>query len=330
MAVHIEEWAVVLMNNMFSVGDAYRQLIPTDRGEAMQEQIYPWNMDGIKENMQNRLPAHEVDPETISNIINMMAVEIQHWVDYSTYAKMTNDERFKGLLNELARAEHMHHLKLMSLLPVPHAPSELVLEGEAAILSAYGLCMSREPDTVISNAFEHIFKDHQQHAEFAAQNVQKGGCDVNTITGGAELSGGRPINEQFMRPADTIWQGNFGGSYDKNNVDPLTLINVDMALAGEVAVWDMYHCAMTNEGDINNCQNFAGFQSVESQHVAILGSIKDPAETPLERSLVHESVEISTYAVLKNTETNEQVRKVFDDLYREDMEQGWLLGQFAS
>jgi rubrerythrin len=102
-----------------------------------------------------------------------------------------------------------------------------------------------------------------------------------------------------------------------------------MALAGELAAWDMYHCAMTNEGDMNNKANFAAFQSVESQHAAILGSIKDPSETPLERALVHEAVEISMYGMLKNSEPNEQARKVFADLHKQDMEQGYQFGQMA-
>lgn len=329
MAMQIEEWAVVLMNNAFNVADPYRQLIPTDRGESLQDQIYPWSMDGIKENMQKPFEPHEADPETLSNIINMMAVETQHWMDYSMMATMTNDEKFKSLLNDLARAEQMHHLTLMSLLPVPHAPVEIVLEGEVAVMSAYGLCMGREPNDSIRDAFMHVFSDHQMHAEFAAQQVQKAGCDPNIFTGGADLSGGRPLDEQFMRPGNTIWNHSFNGSYDKNTVNPLTLINVDMALAGELGAWDLYHCAMTNEKDENIKWNFMGFQAIESQHVSILGSIKNPTETPLERGLVHEAVEISSYAMMRDTTSDDNVRKVFDDLFREDLEHGYLLGQFA-
>jgi rubrerythrin len=329
MAVEIEEWAVVLMNNALNVAEPYRMLIPTDQGESMDKQIYPWDMDGIKHRMQKQFEPHEAAPETISNIINMMAVELQHWHDYSTMATMTSDKKFKSLLSDLARAEQVHHLKLMSLLPTPHAPSEMALEGEVAILSAYGLCMSREPDDSIRDAYMHMFMDHQTHAEYASGVVQKAGCPVDAITGGADLSGGRPLNEQFMRPGDTMWKGSLTGSYDRNNVHPLTLINVDMALAGELTAWNVYHCAMAGETDATNKQHFAGFQAVESQHVGILGSIKNPSETPLERSLVHEAVEISSYAMMRDMEPDENVKKVFHDLFREDLEQGYLLGQFA-
>ena len=329
MAVQVEEWAVVLMNNAFNVADPYRQLIPTNRGESLQDQIYPWGVDGLKKKMEQPFQPHEAAPETLSNIVNMMAVELQHWHAYSSMVKSTNDPKFKSLLNDLARAEQMHHLKLMSLLPVPHAPVELVLEGEVALMTAYGLLMSRESNDSIHDAFMHNFLDHQMHAEFAAQNVQKAGCDPNIFTGGADLSGGRPLNEQFMRPADTMWNASFNGSYDKNTVDPLTLINVDMALAGELGAWDVYHCAMTNEKDSDIKLNFAAFQSVESEHVSILGSIKNPTETPLERGLVHEAVEISSYAMLRDMEEDKRVAQVFDDLYKEDLEQGYILGQFV-
>lgn len=329
MAVRVEEWAVVLMENALNVGDSYRQLIPTDRGEPIPNQLYPWNFDGIKADMQKPLAPHTEDPETISNIINMMAVELQHWADYSALATMTNDEQYKTILNDFARAEQIHHLKLMSLLPTPHAPAELVLEGEVALLSAYGLCMSRESNDAINNAFMHIFKDHQEHAEFAAKVVNSAGCDASTITGGADLSGGRALKDQFMKPSDTMWGGKFGGSYDRRNADPVTLINVDMALAGERFAWDVYGCAMVNEGVEDSKQNFAAFQCIEGQHVAMLGSIKDPSETPLERGIVHEAVEISTYGMLMRSETNTEVKKVFEQLYKEDLEQGYILGQLA-
>lgn len=239
------------------------------------------------------------------------------------------DEGLKELLLKLARAEEVHHLKLMSLLPKPHDASELVLDGEVAILSGYGQLIDREPNEGIRDAFFHMFQDHLMHAEYAAGIVNQKGCDPNTFTMGADLSGGRPLSQQFMKPEKGVWQGQYGGSYDKGSVDPMTLINVDMCGAAEVAAWDNYMCAMMQTDDQDIRLHYGAFQTIEGQHVAIAGSLKDPSETPLERMIVHEAVEISSYGMMMNSEVDDRVKQVFQDLYREDMEHGRLLGQFA-
>ena len=318
-----------MMQTMMSVSDVYRQFIPSQKGESLDEQIYPWNMDGLKEDMQSPIPIHQGDPNTITNIIQMMSVEMQHWFDYHEYSKWIADADLKKLLESLARAEHMHHLKLMSLLPAPHDASEMVLSGELSLLMAYNMCMANEPNDSVKQAFCIAFNDHLQHAKFAADRVQSLGCDVNAFTGGADLNGGRSINQQFMKLDDTMWQGRADGCYDKNNVDAQTLINVDMALAGETAAWDIYHSAIEHTDDQNVRLNYAAFQSIEDQHAGIFGSIKDPTETMLERSLVHEQVEIMNYQRLMDSEANPQVKDVFADLYREDLEHARLFGQMA-
>ncbi|MHB0999338.1 MAG: hypothetical protein ACYC27_08825 [Armatimonadota bacterium] len=321
--------SVRLMEELQTISDTYRQFIPTEEGESLEEQIFPWSMDGIRQKMNQPLPAHDGDPRTMWNIIQMMAVEAQHWFDYHAYAKMTSNPEFKSLLVSLARAEHVHHQMLMSLIPKPHDASEMVLLGEMALIASYHMAMNNEPNDAIKSAFKHISDDHMQHAQFAVQMVQSKGCDPAAMTGKMDLSEARPIEKQFMRPNDVIWQGRFDGSYHKNDVHPQTLINVDMALAGETAAWDKYSCAMKNTDDMNTRTNYAAFQSIEDQHASILGSIKDPMETILDRSLVHEQVEIQNYGMLMMNETNPQVKKVFADLYNEDMEQARLFGQMA-
>jgi rubrerythrin len=243
---------------------------------------------------------------------------------------MTGDKRLKSLLGEIARAEHLHLWKLASLMPAAHVPAEAVLIGEIAILCGYSMCMASEQNDTVKSAFQYIFADHQFHAEYLAGQVQSLGCDPGTLTGGGDLSGGRPIEKQFMKPEDTIWKGNFGGSYNKRNVDAQTLVNVDMSLAGETAAWDSYLSAAKFETNDEIKTHFAGFSSVEDQHVSIIGSLKDTTETPLERALVHEQVEVQSYQMLIDCETNSQVKKVFQELYREDLEQARLFGQLAS
>lgn len=319
----------MMMEQMQTVSNVYRQLIPSEHGESLEDQIFPWSVSGLKQDMQTPLPAHEGDPRTMYNVMQMMCVEMQHWADYHAYAKMTSDERFKSLLGSLARAEHVHHLKLMSLLPKPHSPSESVLEMETALLTGYNMAIKNETNSVVRSAFSHIFRDHLQHAEFAADRVRDEGCPVDKITGGADLSGGRPLDQQFMKPGDTIWNGRFDGCYSKDTVDVRTLVNVDMLLAGELAAWSGYMCAMENTDDQSLRLNLGAFQSIEDQHMGILGSIKDPRETLLERSLVHEQVEMHNYRMMMEHETNPQAKKVFEDLYREDLEQARLLGQMV-
>lgn len=332
MAVHPQQWSVYSTEQMSRVSDVIRQFIPTESGEPIEEQIFPWSMDGLKQKMQKPIPLHEADPETISNIIQMMCVEMQHWFGYTAMANMTSNEEIKKQLVTIARAEHIHHMMLMSLLPAPHEPVQGVLEGELAMLGSYAMCMANEPNDAVRSAFQTIFNDHLQHAEYAAQKVNSVGCatcNADMMSGGCDLSGGTPIEKQFMKPEDTIWQGNFGGSYDKNNVDPQTLINIDMGRAGEAAAYDLYHCAMSNVSDADVRMNFAAFESIEGQHAAILGSLVDPSETPVERALIHEQVEIRNYQRLMDEERDSRAKKVFQDLYREDLEQARIIGEFV-
>ena len=236
----------------------------------------------------------------------------------------------KSLLGRLARAEHVHHMKLMSLVPVPHAPSESVLALETAILTAYQSCIETEPNDSIKNAFTHIFDDHVAHAEFAATDVQQKGCRPESYTGGADLRGGRRMEKQFMRVEDTIWQGNFDGCCSKDTVDPQTLFNVDISLAGEMAAWHGYHCAFENTSEDKIRMAWAAFQSIEGQHAGILGSLRDPTESMLERALVHEHVEMQNYGMMMDADVHPRLKEVFEDLYEADLQQAWELGCFAT
>lgn len=315
---------------MLSASDVFRQFIPSEHGESLDEQIYPWSADGIGQKLQQPLSADEADPKTINNILQMRAVEMQHWMHYHTFSKMVTDERFKKLAGAIARAEHMHFWKLHSLLPIPSSHSETLLKEELALLACYDRCSQNEPNESVKSAFSHIGMDHLQHAEFAMHQVEKSGkMDVNRITAGMDLTGGKPLDQQFMKPDDTFWQGQMNGVYSKADVDPQTLINVDQSLAGELAAWTGYACAATFESDSSVKSSMAAMSSVEDQHVAILSSIKDPSETLLERALVHEQVEVRNYRMMMEQEENPKVRKAFEDLYREDMEQARLFGQFA-
>ena len=321
--------AVRMADMMQTVSDVYRQFIPSEKGESLDEQIYPWSLDGINKAMKEPFKPHELDPQSLAFCMQMMAVESQHWLDYHAWSEWVSDKELKSLLGQLARAEHVHHMKLMSLIPVPHAPSEAVLSMETAILMAYQNCTETEPNDSIKNAFNHIFQDHLMHAEFAATDVQKKGCDPTTITGGADFSGGRRIEKQFMKVEDTIWQGKFDGCYSKDTVDPQTLVNVDMSMAGEVAAWHGYHCAMENTEEANMRMAWGAFRSIEDQHIGILGSLRDPTEGLLERSLVHEQVEVQNYKMMMDMDINPDVKELFEDLYKEDLQQAWELGQLA-
>lgn len=312
-----------------TVSDVYRQFIPSEKGESLDEQIYPWSLDGIKNDMREPFEPHKLDPQSLAFCTQMIAVESQHWFDYHSWSEWVSDKDLKTLLAQLARAEHVHHLKLMSLLAVPHAPSEAVLSMETAILMGYRSCVERESNDAIKNAFCQIFDDHLAHAEFAATDVQNKGCNPETFTGGADLSGGRRVEKQFMKVEDTIWQGKFDGCYSKDTVDPQTLINVDMALAGETKAWHGYSCALANTEEESIRMAWAAFQSIEDQHVGILGSLRDPTETLLERCLVHEQVEVQNYEMLMDMDINPDVKQVFADLYKQDLQQAWELGRFA-
>lgn len=321
--------AVRMAEMLQTVSDVYRQFIPSEKGKSLDEQIYPWSLDGIKEAMKEPFEAHQLDPQSLAFCMQMMAVEAQHWLDYHSYSEWVSDQQLKSLLGQLARAEHVHHLKLMSLLPQPHAPSEAVLSMEMAVLMAYQYCMEHEPNDSITSAFRHIFDDHVTHAEFAATDVQSKGCPPETITGGADLSGGRRMERQFMKVEDTMWQGKFDGCYSKDTVDPQTLMNVDMSLAGEITAWHGYHCALENTPEQNMRIAWAAFQSIEDQHVGILGSLRDPTESLLERALVHEQVEIQCYSMMHDMDINPRVKEIFGELYKEDLQQAWELGQLA-
>ncbi len=323
MAQMMKEWL------MLSAGDVFQRFIPSEKGESLEEQIYPWSVEGVSRKVEMPLMPSEIDTKTMCHLLQMRAVEAQHWMDYRHYSMMVTDPDFKKLLGQIARAEHTHYWWLHSLMPPANNPSEAVLNSELAIIDSYDMCIQSEPNSDIRAAFEHIKSDHVMHAEYAARQAQSMGSDVNRFTGGMSLSGGRPLEQQFMKPEDTFWHGRMDGVYKKTDVDPMTLVNVDASIAGEIAAWSGYGCAAISEQDQPNRTHFAAFSSIEEQHVALLGSIKDPTETILESSLVHEQVEVQHYKKMMDHITNPRVKAVFEDLYEEDLEQARLFGEFA-
>jgi rubrerythrin len=315
---------------MTSVSDVYRGFIPSEHGTPLDEQIFPWSVEGIQKRFAEKpLSMEELDLKTVVGLIAMETVETQNWRDYLAFATIVTDERFKKLLNSVAWAEHLHLLKIKSLLPSVQNPAGLILLAETAAILGYNAEIQNEPNDTVKSAFQHIVPDHKEHAEFLSKTAEKAGLDVKKMTGGTDFSGGRPFPQQFMKPDDTIWQGHFDGAYKKGSVNPQTLMNIDLSQAVEKVAWDAYMSGISTEQSDDVRMRFAGISSIENEHGSILASLRDPTESILEKALVHEKVEMQFYGALMDAESNPTVRKVFQDLYREDLEQARLFGEIA-
>jgi len=300
----------------------------TSRGRPLGEQIMPWTKSSVfNDEFQPPLSMLEINSVTRNKLLTMRACEKENWLEYHIISQLTDDLVLKKLLWQIIYAEHKHQSALEMLIDPSLNPSQLLLALEAQACEAYRQAVTSEPDGSIKAAYRLLLAEHNEHAALLSEHLTKTGEESILITEELPLSPRRSLAEQYRLPVDNVWHSDANGPYKKETVAGETIVNLRTLIAIEGALVDWQHHlfpSITNEA---LKLLVAQIRRIEEQHLVTLESLIDPTETLLDKLLCLEYTEVENYRRFLEDEAVAVVKKLFQQHYLDDLEQGYLLGK---
>jgi rubrerythrin len=117
---------------------------------------------------------------------------------------------------------------------------------------------------------------------------------------------GRPTAVEHRAPEDDLRE-----HYDCKTADPLTKLHALTITAAENQTHDYYMTIGPMFADPIARQLYAEIASIEEQHTTQYESLLDPNETPLEKWLMHEAMEVYNYLGCMKYETNPRIKEIW-------------------
>lgn len=298
------------------------------RGRPLGEQLMPWTKSSVfNEEFQPPMSTLELSAVTRNKLLTMRACEKENWLEYHIASQLTKDISLKKLLWQIIYVEHKHQSALEMLIDPSLSPNELLLALESQACEAYQQAITLEPDESIKSAYQLVLSEHNEHACLFLEHLKNTGQEPILITEGQSFSPRRPLQEQYRLPVDNVWHSEADGPYKKETVAIETVVNIRTLIALEGALVDWQHHLFSRLTDEALKLLVAQVRRIEEQHLVTLESLVDPAETLLDKLLCLEFTETENYRRFLEDEAVAAVKKMFQQHYLDDLEQGYLLGR---
>ena len=115
--------------------------------------------------------------------------------------------------------------------------------------------------------------------------------------------------------------------YDKNTASPQTKANILTLLAGEQQTHNFYaeHGFMYGSDDLRRL--YAEICDVEEEHVTMYETLIDPTETPLEKLLLREFMEVCCYQNCYNDEIDPKIKLIWEEFLAMEIEHLQIAGK---
>jgi hypothetical protein len=148
------------------------------------------------------------------------------------------------------------------------------------------------------------------------------GTDPNTIVQGkTEILPGRPTIDHHNDPEVVLRR-----HWETNRALPLSKLHVMTLLSGEQQTY-LYYKAHGNQFEHAIARElYAEIGEVEEHHVSMYESLLDPTETPLQRQVAHELMEVYNYFHCLEQETDPRIRQIWDEFLHMELEHLHLWG----
>jgi hypothetical protein len=257
-----------------------------ERGVPLEEQEFDWKeLAG--------LPYSKLDSDAFSRVrvilmngIESEALRFQHAMARS------NDGELRRALARVRRSEQHQQTLVNWLNPADQSPLETTIGYEQVAIEVTAHVAQHEPDAYLAQVYRFgLLEDFDHMHRYAALLDRLEGKDANAILQGyTDVMPGRPTVHEHRHPHDDVRE-----PYDRRTAHPLSKLNALTIMAGEHQTHDYYMHVGPLYADPVARQLYAEIASIEEQHVTQYESLQDPAETWLEKWLLHEATEIWNY-----------------------------------
>ena len=274
-----------------------------EKGIPLDKQQFTW-----RELVQAPTSKLDDDAFTRVRIILMNGLESEALRFSHATARMMNGD-FRLPLAQVRRVEQHQQTMVNWLLPADLSPLETTIGFEQVAIEVTASVAQREPDEYLAQVYRFgLLEDFDHLYRFSALMDRIMGADANNIIQNyTDIMPGRPTIVEHRAPEDNLRE-----HYDCKTADPLTKIHAATITAAENQTHDYYMTIGPMFADPIARQLYAEIASIEEQHTTQYESLLDPNETPLEKWLLHEAMEVYNYFSCMEYETNPRIRQIWE------------------
>ncbi|MGD9715338.1 MAG: hypothetical protein AB7V46_25275, partial [Thermomicrobiales bacterium] len=258
-----------------------------ERGVPLDQQIRSW-----KEIALPPYRKQDVDAFTRCRVILMNGIEMEAGVFIHSWARVLEDDELKKQLALIRRIEHQQQNTVNWLNPADQSVLETTIAYEQVAIELTAYLARSEPDPYVKQAFDFGLLEDFDHLYRYSQALDLvHGKDPNEILQGrTDVFPARPTQDHHNDPFIKVLK-----HYEKDKALPLSKANILTLTAGEQQTMNFYKTVGPMYGSPDVRQLYAEISEVEEEHVSQYESLMDPAETWLERWVMHEFTEVANY-----------------------------------
>ncbi|HKV33401.1 MAG TPA: hypothetical protein VJP89_03750 [Pyrinomonadaceae bacterium] len=274
-----------------------------EKGIPLDKQKFTW-----RELVQTPTSKLDDDAFTRVRIILMNGLESDALRTKHAMARTLNGD-MRLPLAQVRRIEQHQQTMVNWLLPADLSPLETTIAFEQVAIEVTASVAQHEPDEYLAQVYRFgLLEDFDHLYRFSALMDRVMGADANNIIQNySDIMPGRPTMVEHRAPEDDL-----RNHYDCTTADPLTKIHAATITAAENQTHDYYMTIGPMFADPIARQLYAEIASIEEQHTTQYESLLDPNETPLERWLLHEAMEVYNYFGCMTYETNPRIRQIWE------------------
>lgn len=280
-------------------------------GVPLERQRFTW-----KELVQSPISKLDDDAFTRVRTILMNGVELDSLRQKQILLRMNRDLRAQ--IAHVMRIEHEQATLVNWLISADHSPLETTIAYEQTAIEVTASVAQLEPEPYLAQGYRYaLLEDFDHLYRFSALLDRLEGKDANNITQGyTDIAPARPTLVHHRSPENDLLEPYGPGAALATKLHALTLTG------GEYQTHDYYANFGPTFADPLARQLYAEVADVETQHITHYGSMINPQESPLEKLLITEAMEVWNYQACAQQEPNTRVRALWERLL--DYELGHL------
>ncbi|MBK0392483.1 hypothetical protein [Ramlibacter algicola] len=272
-----------------------------DRGTALDKQRFTW-----KELAGKPISKLDDDAFTRIRVILMNGVELDSLRYKQVLLRCNREARVP--VAQMLRAEQHQATAVNWLLSADHSPLETTIAYEQVAIEVTASIAQLEPDAYMAQGYRYgLLEDFDHLYRYTALLDRLEGKDANNILQGyTDVVPGRPTIDHHRAPENDLLEPYAAEAALATKLHAITLVG------GEYQTHDYYMNIGPIFADPVARMLYAEIASVESQHITHYGSMLNPEESPLEKLVLHEAMEVWNYAACAEQEPNPRLKALWE------------------
>jgi hypothetical protein len=258
-----------------------------------------------------------VDADPRPRVILLNGIELEAWNYSHSFARCTDNREIQAMLARTRRVEQQQQTTINWLHPADQTVLETTLAFEQVAIDLTAYLARCEPDPYVREAFHFgLLEDFDHLYRYSELIDYLEGKDPQTITQGkTDVLPGRPTVAHHNAPEMRLLR-----HYEKNRALPLSKLHILTLLSGEQQTYNFYKNSGNYYGAPIARELYAEIGEVEEEHVSFYESLLDPAETHLERQVMHELMEVYNYYHCFEHETDSRIKSIWEQFLHYELE----------